>query len=654
MGTNALLGIGVKTMAAAYAGMQVTGHNIANANVEGYSRQKVELATAQGQFTGAGFFGKGVDLVTVKRAFNGFLTHEAVQARSVAEMDSAKLGMLSQLERLFKPGEAGLGQATGQFLNSMVDLASRPSDSATREVVLARAQEMATRFSDAGRQLTTMQVNLSADVISQVTEINQLAKNIAEANEKVALVSGVGQTPNDLLDERDRLISHLNRLIQVTTIPAQDGTVSVFVGSGQRLVLASRAGQLQTMADQDDPTRIAVGFIEGSVRRAINPSEMTGGSVAGLLRFQNKDLVDGRNLLGRLAVAVTGAVNTQQQLGINLYKPFGAVASEPMFAVGGPRVVPHAANQLDALGMPIGTAALTITHPELLKASEYKLEADPAGTPGVWQLTRLSDGNVRSISSGDEVDGFRVDIGIPAPALGDRFLLQPVAQAASGVKLLLDDVRDLAAASPLVATAVPTPTGTVSIDSMRMLTVPTFPDHTVSIRFTDDAGHYQWDLMDPAGTVVSSSLGSWQAGSPIPTPPVDMNGFTLKLLGVPRLGDQVVIKPADPNNFTQNNGNAIALSGLRDELIVDGATATDAYSHAMADVGVRVQGARSTSLITTSLSEAAETARSSDTGVSLDEEAARLIQYQQSYQAAARVLQIAQKLVETLLATAGG
>ncbi len=654
MGANALLGIGIKTMAAAYAGMQVTGHNIANANVEGYSRQKVELATAQGQFTGAGFFGKGVDLVTVKRAFNGFLTHEAVLARSVADMDAAKLNMLSQMERVFKPGEGGLGQATGQFLNSMVDLASRPADSATREVVLARAQEMATRFSDAGRQLTTLQANLNADVISQVTEVNQLAKNIAEANDKVALVSGVGQTPNDLLDERDRLIARLNKLIQVTTIPAQDGTVSVFVGSGQRLVLASVAGHLQSMPDQADPTRIAVGFIEGKVRRAINPAEMTGGSLAGLLRFQNKDLVDGRNLLGRLAVAVTGAVNSQQQLGMNLYKPFGAVAAEPMFAVGGPRVVPHAVNLADALGFPIGTVAVTITHPELLKASEYQLEADPAGAPGVWQITRLADGNVRSINSGDEVDGFRMDVGVPAPAPGDRFLLQPVAQATSGIQLLLDDVRDLAAASPLVATALPSPTGTVSIDRLRLLTTPPFPDHTVSINFTDDAGHYQWDLLDAAGAVVSSNLGTWQAGSDIPTPPVDMNGFTLKLLGVPRLGDQILVKPADPNNFTQNNGNAIALAGLRDELIVDGATATDAYSHAMADVGVRVQGARSTSLITTSLANEAETARSSDAGVSLDEEAARLIQYQQSYQAAARVLQIAQKLVETLLATAGG
>ena len=651
MGASALMAVGIKSMAAAYAALQTTSHNIANAHVKGYSRQTAQLSTSQGQFTGVGFFGKGVDVTTVKRAHSDFLTRESNAANSVAEMDATRLALLERLELLFQPGERGMGQAAGQFLNSMTDLASRPADSSTREVVLARAHDLASRFADTGRQLNAMQRNITADMRSQVSEVNQLAQNIAQSNERIATVTGLGQPPNDLLDERDRLIARLNTILQVSTVQAQDGSISVFVGGGQRLVLANEASGLSVMQDPDDASRAAVGFADDGLLRTIDAETLGGGSIVGLLRFQNNDLVDARNLSGRIATAVSGAVNQQQLLGVNLYQPFGSVPTQPIFGVGAPRIVPNSANLTDVTGNFVASVDIAVVEPGALKASDYRLEADPAGAPGVYKLTRLDDGKVRSINSGDIVDGVRFDVLAPL-APGDRFLLQPVGQAAAGMAMLLTDVRDLAAASPLVATAIPTATGTVAINALRMLTPPPNPDHSVNITFTDDAGNYQWQLLDPTGTVVSTASGTWSAGSPIPTPPTDMNGFSLTLLGVPRLGDQVLVKPADGQNFVQNNGNAVALASLRDALIVDGSTATDSYAAAMADVGVRVQGARSTATITGSMAEQAEAARSGDSGVNLDEEAAMLIQYQQAYQAAAKVLQVAQQVIDALLRNA--
>ena len=651
MGASALMAVGIKSMAAAYAALQTTSHNIANAHVKGYSRQTAQLSTSEGQFTGVGFFGKGVDVTTVKRAHSDFLTRESNAANSVAEMDSTRLALLERLELLFQPGERGMGQAAGQFLNSMTDLASRPADSSTREVVLARAHDLASRFADTGRQLNAMQRNITADMRSQVSEVNQLAQNIAQSNERIATVTGLGQPPNDLLDERDRLIARLNTIVQVSTVQAQDGSVSVFVGGGQRLVLANEASGLSVMQDPDDASRAAVGFVDDGLMRTIDADTLGGGSIVGLLRFQNNDLVDAHNLSGRIATAVSGAVNQQQLLGVNLYQPFGSVPTQPIFGAGAPRIVPNSANLTDVTGNFVASVDINVVDPGALKASDYRLEADPAGAPGVYKLTRLDDGKVRSINSGDILDGVRFDVLAPL-APGDRFLLQPVAQAAAGMAMLLTDVRDLAAASPLVATAIPTATGTVAINALRMLTPPPNPDHSVNITFTDDAGNYQWQLLDPTGAVVSTASGTWLAGSPIPTPPTDMNGFSLTLLGVPRLGDQVVVKPADNQNFVQNNGNAVALASLRDALIVDGSTATDSYAAAMADVGVRVQGARSTATITGSMAEQAEAARSGDSGVNLDEEAAMLIQYQQAYQAAAKVLQVAQQVIDALLRNA--
>ena len=105
MGTSPLMSLGIKAMAANYAALQVTGHNIANANVAGYSRQQAELSTAGGVFNGAGFFGRGVDVTSVSRLHNEFLTREAASARSLSAMDSSRLAQLRRLEAIFRPAK---------------------------------------------------------------------------------------------------------------------------------------------------------------------------------------------------------------------------------------------------------------------------------------------------------------------------------------------------------------------------------------------------------------------------------------------------------------------------------------------------------------------------------------------------------------------
>jgi flagellar hook-associated protein 1 len=445
-----------------------------------------------------------------------------------------------------------------------------------------------------------------------VAEVNMLARNIAEANGKIATLSGLGQPANDLFDERDR----------------QGSTRSWVTSPGRTILLDER----------DCAAGPALG----------------GGSIVGLMRFQNDHLIDGRNLVGQLAASVAGAANTQQMLGMNLYTPFGSVPVEPFFRLGETRTVAHAANARNGSGQLVGDLRITRTPGESsrLVATDYSLRVE---TDGSWSIARLPDpdpGDWQPLAPGQTIDGFSVDA-VPGfdPVPGDRFVLQPVSRAGRGMSVMLDDVRDIAAASPLVATAFPTPTGTVSIDNLRMLQAPTNPTVGVSIRFVDDAGNYEWAWTDDPAVVVGTGL--WQPGQPIPPDPATMNGFSLTLRGVPRTGDVLLIEPASAQNFAQNNGNALSLSLLRDERITGGLTATDAYAAAMADVGVRVQGARSTSTISAAMADQAERARSNESGVNLDEEAARLIQFQQSYQAAAKVLQIAQSVFETLLSTAG-
>ncbi len=425
----------------------------------------------------------------------------------------------------------------------MVIEPANPSDAATREVVLARALDVASRFAAAGQQLDVLQQQVGEQLRSSVAQVNRLSANIAELNQRISVAQGLGQPPNDLLDQRDQALSDLSQQLQLSTVRADDGSVTVFVASGQRLVMRAQAQRLSVQPDPSDATRAVIGLSDGGSLRLLQTQELGGGSVAGLLRFQDEDLVDARTLMGQLAAALAGKVNAQQALGLDMGTPPGIGA--PIFSAGAPVAVPNANNATS------GQVSLSIIDASQLRASEYALSADPGGAPGVWQLTRLQDGFVSSIHSGQVVDGMRIDIGsppAPAPAAGDRFLLQPVTRAANDMQRVLDDVNGIAAAS-------------------------------------------------------SSSA----------------------------------------------NGNALAFTALREAAMVGGSTITDAYASAMADIGVRVQGASSSAQISSAVAAQAESARSANSGVNLDEEAARLIQYQQSYQAAAKILQIAQTIFDTLL-----
>jgi flagellar hook-associated protein 1 FlgK len=654
MAASTLMSIGMRAMVANYAALQTTGHNIANASVAGYSRQQVELATSTGQFTGAGFFGKGVDVQTVSRSHNAFLTREAATSRSLASMDAARLQALKQVENVFRPGEQGVGYAAGEFLNSIVDLASQPADSAVRQVVLARASDVADCFAAAGQQLDAVQAGVSEDLRTAVATVNELARGIAAVNQKIAGLSGLGQPANDLLDERDRLIGQLSDLVQVSTIAADDGSLGVFIGGGQRLVLGQLASSLSVVADASDPSRSALAINEGDLTRTIDEDSLGGGAIAGWLQFQNNDLVLARTQLGQMASALAGVVNAQQALGLDLSDPPGSGAA--IFSVGGPQALPAQSNQRDAAGDFIAAVQLTVTDATQLVASEYDLRVDPAAAPGTWRLTRLADGLVRSVSDGDVVDGFRIDLGSPVPAVTDRFLLQPVSRSANEMRRVLDDVRGIAAASPLTASASPANTGTATVASLTVVSASIDPELSASVTFTSASGNYAWELRNrTTNALVSSGTATWSAGSPIA-----LNGFELKLDGVPRNGDVFsAVKTAFPG---ANNGNALALVALRDSAFVGrsmqggllggGNTVTDAYASAMAAIGVRVQGAAMASDVSASVATQAEQVRSAGAGVNLDEEAARLLQFQQSYQAASKVLQIAQSVFDILLEAA--
>ncbi|HEY1393988.1 MAG TPA: flagellar hook-associated protein FlgK, partial [Methylibium sp.] len=466
---SGMISIGQSALFASYAALQTTSNNISNVNTPGYSRQQVDLETAGGQFTGAGFFGKGVQVASVTRSYNQFLTTQANVSQAQASADSARLTQLQQLESALPTGQAGIGYAAGDMLNALVDVGNNPQDPSARQVVLARAQDLVSRFNAASSQITALQAGTATDIKNNVATVNGLTAQVATLNQEIAKTQGLGQSPNDLLDQRDQLIAQINKYVQVTTIPASDGTVGLFVGGGQQLVLGTRALTLSTVADSYDPSQVRLAVNEPGGSQQVPTSALSGGAIAGLMRFQDHDLVDARNLVGQMAAALSGRVNAQQALGLTLGQP--PSAGPPIFATGAPQVLPNTNNARAANGNFAASVSLTVSDPTQLQASDYELRSDPSN-PGSYLLKRLSDGLTRQVSPGATVDGFTISVSSPPPGPNDRFLLQPVGGAASGMKTVLADPNGIAAASPVVATVGAANTGTASVASLSV-TSPT-------------------------------------------------------------------------------------------------------------------------------------------------------------------------------------
>ncbi|MBL8365655.1 MAG: flagellar hook-associated protein FlgK, partial [Comamonas sp.] len=218
-----LLNVGARALLANQVALQTAGHNIANVSTPGYSRQSVVLSTVQGQFTGGGYIGKGVNVDTIIRNHSELLTRQAASAASVSAGDAIRSTRLNQLQDVFAGGANGLGAAINDMMNAFSDVVTAPTDLSARNLVLTRIDETAGRMRTAAERLDEIQSTVRYELDGAINDINTIAKSLASVNEQIARAKGSGQPPNDLLDQRDTLIRNLNRYLQTTQVEADDG-----------------------------------------------------------------------------------------------------------------------------------------------------------------------------------------------------------------------------------------------------------------------------------------------------------------------------------------------------------------------------------------------------------------------------------------------
>src|SRR5689334_7543460 len=240
MASSSIFEIGLSGLNAAQAALSTTSHNIASASIEGFHRQNTIQSTQQPQQTGSGFFGKGVRTDTVVRSYNQFLENALYQAQTQDSYLQTYQSQINQIDNLLADPNAGLSPALQSFFSSVQDVASNPSSVPSRQSMLSGAQALQSRFQSFSAQLENIRSGLNTQISDTTSQINSTAKDLADINDQIIKSNASNtQQPNDLLDKRDQLITDLNKLVRTSVVKDPHGTVNVFIGTGQTLLLGT-------------------------------------------------------------------------------------------------------------------------------------------------------------------------------------------------------------------------------------------------------------------------------------------------------------------------------------------------------------------------------------------------------------------------------
>lgn len=620
-----ILNTSLSGMLAFQRALDVTSHNIANANTPGYSRQVAHFSARPGVGSGVGYIGSGTQIASIERMYDAMQTEQLRTTTTGYARFNALNNLSSRMDVLLADPDTGLNSSLQGYFGSIQDLANDPSSIPSRQAVIGEAEGLASKFQSLDLRLSELENEVNERLELSVADINRLATSIAEVNEGISLANGSGNSPNDLLDQRDNLVLQLSAQVAVSTNIQDDGTMSVFIGSGQSLVLGGEARQLGVGGTEFDMTRNTVTY-QGSSGSTPLDTTSTGGNLGGLLDFRARILDPARQSLGQTAIAFATSMNEQHASGIDLRGNLGT----DLFSVSPPKVLPSSGNAGS------GTATATISDLGALTGVDYVLEFDGSA----YSMRRTDTNALVPVTGtgtvGDPLvaDGMSIVVsGVPSD--GDRQLLRSGHEAAGSIRSILTDPQAIALAAPTRSAASFANIGNANI-SAASVADPSDPGLLAStlIEFTGP------------GTYSINGAGSfaYTDGSPIV-----VNGSSVTISGSPSSGDQFTIEanygaPGD-------NANGLLMASVQSVGILDGGSISinESYGRLVSEVGSTTHQIKSSLEAQGVVLKNAEDAVLSTSAVNLDEEAANLIKYQQAYQAVAQVVSVASTLFDSLL-----
>ena len=416
--------------------ISTTGNNIANANTDGYSRQEVEFASRTPNRIGGVTLGTGVEISSIRRAYDQFLTQDVQARTSSSGYYSLYSTTAEQIDNLMADPATSISSAMDQFFAAMEAVANSPTSQPERQVLLSEAGTLANRFNYVDARLSELAENTNEQMSVFVMDINQHTKDIAQLNQQIARLERTpGGSPNDLLDQRDRAIESLSKLVRVDTRLQEDGSINVFTSSGHRLVSQAGAETVRSSAapQPDGPVRLYISA-PGSADAEITNVSL--GGELGAAMDVSKNVIDrARRDIGLLAVGLTETFNTQHKAGVTLNQVVGAEFFTSITPVA----------TASPLNSGTTTVSAVIDDATQMTGDSYQIDY----TDSVVTITNLSTNVTQEINGTTvSIDGLTFTVS-PFSNLtdGDRFLVEPTGRAASSMAVAITDTSDIAAAN---------------------------------------------------------------------------------------------------------------------------------------------------------------------------------------------------------------
>lgn len=641
-----ILSIGTSALNAAQVGLSTTGHNIANASTPGYSRQVVVQAAAQAQNFGYGYIGQGTEIAAVNRVYNEILAKQVIDSQAVSAGINIYSRNIGNIENMLADASAGLNPAMSDFFSSVQALSANPSDPATRQTMLSYTQSLVNRFQSTNNRLSELKDSVNTQLTSSVSLVNTYATQIAKLNDVIEkAVNSSATQPNDLLDQRDQLVLELSKQIKTTIVPQGQGSYNIFVGNGLPLVVGTTTNTLLTTSSPTDPGRLEVAYQNKTKTTVLGNDSLPGGAIGGILQFRSESLDTVQNQLGQLAVTLATTFNVQHTQGLDKNGNPGGM----LFDIAEPVV--------NSSGYNTGSAVITsaIVDGRAITSSEYRLQYD--GTN--YTITKLSDMTAQSFTSLPQtIDGLSFTQASGTMNAGDDFVIRPTQNAATTIKLAISDINKLAFGGPAVTSSVNTTnTGSGAISNPVVSSTYSGSPLTGPINFTYNSGVPNTLVLAPSTQPVTVTVGATTTTFPPGTPitytsgaTISVGGLSFSVSGTPANGDQFTITP-NTSNGPADNRNGLLLAGLQSQKTLNNSKTSyaEALGQIVNTVGNKARELKVIGAAEAKVLEQATTAVQEESGVNLDEEAANLLRYQQAYQAAGKMMQIASQLFDVLL-----
>lgn len=665
-----LLGLGSQAAQANQAALSVVGQNISNVNTPGYSRQVANLATWPEQ--------RGVNVDSITRITDDFLTRQLWADTSVFNKTDIFADMSSQLDNLLATDSTSLSTAMDNYFKALQNAVDDPTSLPNRELFVAEMEALARRFNDLNGNVIRQNEAVNDSLESLTQQVSTIASEIANLNDKIRVEVAEGKTSNELRDQRDKLVADLSELIDVRVVEQDHDEFAVFVSNGEPLVVGISANRLTTTVGDPDASQNSVALIVAGNEVEIT-DRISGGKIGGLIEYRETVLNPTINELGRIGIGFSESMNELHQQGMDLEGNLGGLLFQDMNSSD---IMSNRVSANNGNGSTVNSAYVNITDISTLTTSDYEITFNSSDELFV---ERLSDGkrfsllDLKQVDSPDALngqtnayyadfsqgevklafDGIQVNLDVTNRFIGgDRFLVQPTRDAAAEFQTVVTDGRQLALASPVRILASPNNSGTgVAEINITDIDSTTFTSEagviTPSVEVVFSAGSPTtftvYDITNPANPVPLEIDGIGPLENQIYTAgePIQLDGYEIVIKNQPAAGDRFTFEYNEDG--VSDNRNALLMSGLQVKDLIDGGSFQDIYGSLIEEVGTQTSLSVINREASQSVLKSTQQSKSSLSGVNLDEEAAKLIQFQQAYQASAQLISTSQKLFDSLI-----